>query len=387
MSLRVLFLIFLFIFLASISVFASSQAVIDPSPFEIGQIEEGKLYEYKLSISNSGDSDLIVSPPYVNCGCLKIISPVQKTIVAPGANMDIAFSFNSAGYSGEVINSIYFNTNDPTQSSVSIKVKAQVLAKQESFIQRFNQFGPFTIITASLLDSINPCAFTVIVFFVSFLAFSGYNKKAMILVGAAFILAVFFSYILIGLGLFHFLKQLAIFNIFARAMYLITALLALGLGFYNLYDAWIFQKTKDTDRVALKLPQFLKSRIQRVIRDKADIRQDKDRVGHRWALIFSALSCGFIVSILEFICTGQLYLPTIVYILGVPALRLKALFYLLVYNFIFILPLIAILYLGVLGVTSGEFSNFFRKHLVLVKISTAILFFGLGISLFIFVRK
>jgi len=368
--------------------FAAGKAVINPALFEIGSIEEGRLYQYKISVENTGDSDLILSAPYASCGCLKIISPKQKTIISAGGKLDIEFSFNSAGYSGEVANFIYFNTNDPAQSTVSVEVRATVLARAASFIDRFKNFGPLTIITASLLDSINPCAFTVIVFFVSFLTFAGYSRKAMVVVGSAFILAVFISYILIGLGIFQFLRQLAIFYILAKIVYLVTAFLALGLGFYSLYDAWIYHKTKDVDKIVLKLPGIIKARIQGVIREKTDIRGMREKNNrHLSALLLSALTSGFIVSILEFVCTGQLYLPTIVYILGIPALRMKALFYLLIYNFIFILPLIIILYLGVLGVTSGQFANFFRRHLSLVKFSTAALFFVLGCTLLIFVKK
>ncbi|MDD5044260.1 MAG: DUF1573 domain-containing protein [Candidatus Omnitrophica bacterium] len=382
------YLFFVFVLLVPGLSFAAGKAVINPALFDIGRIEEGRLYQYKMSVANDGDSDLIVSAPYVSCGCLRIISPKQKSVIPPGGKLDIEFSFNSAGYHGEVVNSIYFNTNDPQFSSVSIKVKADVLARQESFVDRFKQFGPLTILSASLADSINPCAFTVIVFFISFLSFSGYDKQAMIAVGCTFILAVFISYFLIGLGIFHFLKQLAIFQVLAKVVYLITALLALGLGLYSAYDAWIYHRTKDAEKVVLKLPGAIKSRIQGVIRDKVDIRLDKkERRRHLWALLVSALSCGFIVSILEFVCTGQLYLPTIVYILGVPALRLKALLYLFLYNIVFILPLLVILYLGVLGMTSQQFSAFFRKRLALVKLLTAVLFFALGASLLIFVKK
>lgn len=368
--------------------FAAGKALITPNPFETGAIAEGAVYNYTLTVENAGDGDLIVSAPYTTCGCTKVVSPKERSVIKPGEKLPITFTFDSSGYSGEVTNSIYFNTSDPAQSTVAVPVKAVVVAKKEAFIERFKNFGLATIVTASLLDSINPCAFTVIVFFVSFLAFAGYDKKTMIAVGLAFIVAVFVSYILIGLGLFQFLKQVAVFHTMAKIVYLVTAFLALALGAYSFYDAWVFHKTKNTEKILLKLPEFLKSRIQSVIRKKTDIRPGRAEHGkHLAALMASALSCGFIVSALEFVCTGQLYLPTIVYILGVPELRLKAIAYLLLYNFIFIFPLFVILYLGVLGVTSVQFSNILRRHLSIVKIATALFFVALGAALLIFVRK
>jgi len=39
--------------------------------------------------------------------------------------------------------------------------------------EHFRSFKTLAIVVAGLIDGINPCAFTVIVFFVSFLAFQG----------------------------------------------------------------------------------------------------------------------------------------------------------------------------------------------------------------------
>jgi len=79
------------------------------------------------------------------------------------------------------------------------------------------------------------------------------------------------------------------------------------------------------------------------------------------------------VSLLEAVCTGQLYLPTIVFVLKESTLRLRALGYLLLYNLMFIFPLLLILILALFGTTSEHFSQFLKKHLVIMKVSMAIL--------------
>jgi len=132
------------------------------------------------------------------------------------------------------------------------------------------------------------------------------------------------------------------------------------------------------------LPKTIKERIHKVVgffyRKNSQEKLDKSKPGLN-KLVFSALITGFLVSLLEAVCTGQLYLPTISFVLKSSTLKLQALGYLLLYNFMFIVPLIAILILALLGVSSLQFSGFLKKHLGLIKILMAVLFFGLGIFL------
>jgi hypothetical protein len=102
---------------------------------------------------------------------------------------------------------------------------------------------------------------------------------------------------------------------------------------------------------------------------------------HLSRLVLSALITGFLVSLLEAVCTGQLYLPTIAFVLKTTPFKLQALLYLIAYNIMFILPLLIIFLLALLGVTSGQFANFLKKHLVSVKVIMAFVFFSLGIFL------
>ena len=64
-------------------------------------------------------------------------------------------------------------------------------------VSRFKSFTPLVIIGAGLVDGINPCAFTVIVFFISFLAMQGYIKRELTAIGLCFIFSVFMTYLLI----------------------------------------------------------------------------------------------------------------------------------------------------------------------------------------------
>ena len=248
---------------------------------------------------------------------------------------------------------------------------------------RFKGFNLLVIFSAGLIDGINPCAFTVIVFFISFLALQGYRRRELVVIGLIFILAVFLTYLLIGLGLFGFLYRVEGFRLISRFFNLAVGALSIIFGIFALYDFFKFKKTGQTEGLVLQLPQAVKNKIHSVIGMEYRTK-GKEYVAKRNmpALMFSALITGFLVSILESVCTGQTYLPTIVFILKT-AHHLRAFWYLLIYNLMFILPLVIIFLLALSGVASDEFSKFLKKHLLTVKILMALLFFGLGLYLLI----
>lgn len=251
-------------------------------------------------------------------------------------------------------------------------------------IAHFKTFRPLTIISAGLIDGINPCAFTVIVFFISFLALQGYRKRELIIIGLFFIFAVFLTYFLIGLGLFDFIYRLKGFWLVTKILNFSIGIFSIILGLLCLYDFFKFKKTRDTEGLLLQLPAAVKNQIHSVI--GLHYRAHKQPEGsvlkkHVLRLIWSALITGFLVSILEAVCTGQVYLPTITFVLKTTHLKLPALGYLLLYNSMFVVPLLLIFCFALLGVTSEQFAKILKKHLLTIKIMMALLFFGLGIFL------
>ena len=96
------------------------------------------------------------------------------------------------------------------------------------------------------------------------------------------------------------------------------------------------------------------------------------------ALAGSSLVLGFLVSIFEFACTGQVYLPT----LGVLARmhrQADALALLVLYNLCFIAPLLVVFGASYLGVSSGRITTLFQAHMGTVKLALAAVFIGLAV--------
>jgi len=271
----------------------------------------------------------------------------------------------------------------PFDGSTTLTINPEQ-SRRVDLLGHFFSFSLMAVTSAGLIDGINPCAFTVIVFFISFLALQGYKKKELAVIGLFFILAVFLTYLLIGLGFFGFFYSLKGFWLFRRIFNFAIGILSIILGILAVYDFLRYKKTGKTEGLVLQLPQVIKNRIHSVIgmhyRKSQDSRlQKKNTLVFRLSL--TAFITGFFVSILEAVCTGQVYLPTITFVLKTTQIKLEALGYLLLYNLMFIIPLLVIFLFALLGVTSEQFSQFLKRHFLTTKVLMAVLFFSLGILL------
>jgi len=237
---------------------------------------------------------------------------------------------------------------------------------KENLIARFKSLGPFAVIAAGIADGVNPCAFATIILFMSYLALIGRKGKEIIYVGIAFIAAVFLTYFLVGLGVFRFIQSLSVFSVLSRVLYVLIAALAFVLGVLSLYD-FIRARRGRAKEMFLQMPGFLKDRIHKTIRVKARTER----------FVIAAFVTGAVVSLLELACTGQVYLPTLCFVVGVAELRKNAIFYLVLYNLMFILPLAVIFVVTYFGTTFTSLAKVLQRRVALIKLLTSILFFGL----------
>ena len=253
-------------------------------------------------------------------------------------------------------------------SSVPWELVADRIRQAEGHIlDRFRSFGLYTVVAAGLIDGLNPCAFATIVFFVSYLAISGRRGRDILIVGAAFTTGVFLAYLLVGVGLWRVLQTLGFLTSLGRWVYLITGLLCLFLACLSILD---YRKARQgrLEEMTLSLPHALRMRINSIIRQTRGAR----------AYVWVAFIAGLSVSIIELACTGQVYLPTIIFVMGVPELRVRAFLYLLLYNLMFILPLVVIFVLAYRGTTSRQLTGFLQARASAVKLAMSVLFFALA---------
>lgn len=255
---------------------------------------------------------------------------------------------------------------------------------EQLLMEHFGTIAPWTVAGAGLVDGINPCAFTVIVFFISFLSVQGYRRRQIAVIGLSFISAVFLTYLLLGVGVFQVFYSMRFFWALRMAVNYIVGAATAVLGILAVRDLVVFARTGSTEAMALQLPESVKKKIHSVIGDHYRRRAagGGEKNLSMIPLIASAFATGFLVSLLEAVCTGQVYLPTITFVLKTTQVKLLALAYLLVYNIMFVVPLLAVFVLALAGVGSVQFSGFFKKNFIAVKAVMALLFFGLAFFLF-----
>ena len=143
----------------------------------------------------------------------------------------------------------------------------------------------FPLVTiAALIDSINPCAFSVLFLTIAFLLSIGRLKNELWKIGGAYIAGLFVVYILIGLGILQALHILNTPHFMAKA----GAVLLIALGVINLINHFVPKFP-----IKLKIPSIAHGTIARLI-EKGSMP--------------TAFGLGMLVGLCEFPCTGGPYL-------------------------------------------------------------------------------
>ena len=213
------------------------------------------------------------------------------------------------------------------------------------------------ILTTALIDSINPCAIGVLILLISTLLAMSHNKKRMLIVGAIYISAVYITYFLAGIGLLLFIQRLNI----AQPLSIFVGGLVILLGLIEIKDFFWYGKG-----FSLAIP----SRYIKYIENRA-----------KHITIPAAVILGAFVAAVELPCTGGPYLAITTWIAQSDTLPIKALYYLLVYNFIFILPLLVILALVYFGVHVQQIKKWKQDYRRWMRLFIGLLLVALGILL------
>ncbi|MCL4406163.1 MAG: hypothetical protein M1586_01350 [Patescibacteria group bacterium] len=218
----------------------------------------------------------------------------------------------------------------------------------------------FSIICfAGILDSINPCAFSVLLLTIGFLlSLETIERKRILRIGAIFIAAIFAVYLSIGLGL---LKAFALFGV-PRFM---SRFGAIALIIFGLLE--VLPEIVPFFPIKLRIPAKAKPSIAKLIERGSET---------------AALLLGVLVGLTEFPCTGGPYLVVLA-LLHDKATFLAGFRYLLVYNTIFIIPLVALLFAASDKTLVRKLDEWRKAKTRTFKIITGLCLIGLGVLLFV----
>jgi len=249
-------------------------------------------------------------------------------------------------------------------------------AVKDRIINDFKSFKILPVAVAALADGINPCAFAGIIFLVSYLSMVlKKTKRAVFNFGVGYSAGVCIFYFIFGLGIFEFLKALLVVRVMGKAFFLLMGALTAFLSVYSFIDAVRVVSGKG---IFLKVPDKMRMSMHKTA----------ERFMGKKSLFLYSFLIGGIVSSFELICTGQIYIPTISYIIAETQYRWAAVFALFLYSVIFTLPLLTVFFVVFFGGNSEKIKVFMmRKNVFKVKILNGIIFAAFAVYLFVNVFK
>ena len=235
------------------------------------------------------------------------------------------------------------------------------------------QFTLAAVILGGLADGINPCAIATLVFLISVLSMTRVQGKDLLLVGGAFCLASFMTYMVIGFGLLQVLRSLSAFRHIQKIVDLVLVIILCALSGYSFLDAFRFGRSHKASDVTIQLPKKVKDRIHRLL-----------RVGlGKHASLLPAFIIGVAVTGLESICTGQVLLPTLAFVARSGISVVKGTAYLALYNLMFIVPLIVVLLLTWQGLKLTRLMAWSVKEVFVAKLLLGVFFLLLAFAIFV----
>ncbi|VVB78380.1 Thiol:disulfide interchange protein DsbD [uncultured archaeon] len=252
---------------------------------------------------------------------------------------------------------------EQTCSSNQTQAKSEIAPSQENK-------KPFTIVSIVLLaivNAMNPCALAALVMVLISILIANEEKKYKVLLGGLmFILAVFIGYFIYGVVILQLFRSFADFTS-SIAVYVKSALAigAIILGLFNIKDYIRY----NPGGIATEMPLRFRPRLKQIIKT---ITSPK-----------GAFVAGLLVTLFLLPCTMGPYLIALGNLSeqGAPSL-LSAIPYLLLYNAIFVIPMIIITIVTYLGFSSAEKVSEWRdRNIKKIHLAAGIILVGLGIAI------
>lgn len=212
------------------------------------------------------------------------------------------------------------------------------------------------VVGSAAIDSINPCAIGVLILMMSVIMGGGKSTKRLLLLGSAYILSIFLTYFIAGLGLVYFFSEIPI--VLAEYLSLAVGALVIVAGLLEIKDYFWYGRG-----FSLHIPAKAAAKIKEMSNSKT-------------TSVSGVMLLGAFVSAVELPCTGAPYLA-IITILRINfdwvAFGLMAL-----YNLIFVLPLIIILIMVAGGAQLSSVKKWKEESKGVMRLFIGLLLVALG---------
>ncbi len=119
----------LFFTLCSLFIFSIGLAQLeetDANTWDFGKIRaSGGIVKHAFSLKNDSGDDLNISGTHASCGCT--VSEIDRKVILPKETANLEVKFDPKGYSGQVTQYVYVNTDSKTIPVYKFIIKADVI--------------------------------------------------------------------------------------------------------------------------------------------------------------------------------------------------------------------------------------------------------------------
>lgn len=210
------------------------------------------------------------------------------------------------------------------------------------------------VVLSAAIDSINPCAIGVLILMVSVVMGGKGSVRRLLTLGGLYIFAIFITYLLAGLGLIYFLASVPLFV--AEYLSLFVGGLVILAGILEIKDFFWYGKG-----FSLQIPPYFSNKIHKFSKN---------------VTVPGVILLGAFIAGVELPCTGAPYLA-IITVLSLN-FNFSALLLLILYNIIFVLPLIIILFLVAGGTKISAVQNWRQTNKGYMRLGIGLMLVGLG---------
>ena len=210
-----------------------------------------------------------------------------------------------------------------------------------------------TVITTALIDSINPCAIGVLILLVSVLMVYK-SKKDMLFYGMVYIFCVFLTYLLAGLGILYFLSKVPLF--ISEYISIIVGSVVVIAGLIEIKDFFWYGQG-----ITLSIPPEKAKKINEMTK--------------KFTLPAMIVLVVFVAGV-ELPCTGGPYLAILVFFSQ--NFDFTSFMLLVLYNIIFVMPLIVILLMVFFGYKIQNLKRWKQSNRTYMRLAAGIVLILLG---------
>lgn len=105
------------------------QIALDNEWFDLGEVVNGEIVSWDLSVRNEGEAPLVIEAVSTSCGCTK--ATLDPMTIPPGESGNLHIEFDSGAHgpelTGELIRQVFIASNDPERSEVKVEFVATIL--------------------------------------------------------------------------------------------------------------------------------------------------------------------------------------------------------------------------------------------------------------------